>query len=473
MHRAESPRLSAFESRWLAEAVRLREERDGALADREAVAEVRAVRGDVEARILRRALRLGERAGLASAIASWMSHARLVAMLLAVIALASGFGAAVAVLGDGTRPVNVVWALGGLLGVHLLSLALWAVGLGFDGREAGGVLGRGWLWLSSKVGGGRDVADVGHALVGLVGPPRLTRWWLGAMTHGFWLAALVGAVAGLLVTLSARRYGFVWETTILPVDVFVAFVERVGWLPAQLGFAVPDAETVRASGERAADAEPMRRAWSSWLVGCVVVYGVLPRGLLWALCFGLWRAGRARLRLDLSLPAYAVLAQRLAPASERIGVTDADPGRIGSSPVRGRHAVANGGAVLVGLELGGRADWPPPLPPGVDDAGVLDTREDRKRVLDALATRPPARLLVACDARQTPDRGSLELIAELSRDPGECRVLLLGADSGEAGERRRHWHDGLAAIGMTPERVAVEPDAAVRWLREGGDAQGG
>lgn len=463
----DSMRLTAFESRWLAEAIRLREEAAGALDDREAVAAVRATDGGVEARIVRRALLLGEHEGMAGMIAAWRGRSRLVLMLVSVVALASGFGAALAVLGDGTRAVNVVWALGSLLGVHLLSLLLWGVGLSLGGRDAGGSLGRVWLWLSMRLSpAGPAAVYVAKALAGLLGRARLLRWWLGAVTHGVWFAALCGALIGLLATLSARRYGFAWETTILSADVFVHLVRILGWLPAQVGFAVPDAEQVRASGTAATVDEATRIAWSSWLAGCMTMYGIVPRALLWAMCLVLWRVGRARLRLDLALPGYAVLAARLAPGSERIGIMDADPGRFAGSRADGAHLAGRGSPLAVGLELPRSAAWPPVLPARVRDAGVIDSREQRKRLLAELQADPPVRLLVACDAGQTPDRGSLELIADLSRYAGDCRVWLTGG--GRAGGYAPHWRESLDRIGMMPERVIDTPAAAMDWLRGAG-----
>ena len=462
-----SVRFSAFEKRWLAEAIRLRDEEAGPLDDREAVAAARASRGDVEARVVCRAVLLGEREGLSSAIATWRSRSRLVLMLASAFAVVSGFGAALTVLGDGTRAVTVVSALGGLLGLHFLSLFLWVAGLSLGGRDTGGALGRAWLWLSSRRAGPAAVC-VAKALINVLARTGLLRWWLAVVTHGLWLLALCGALVGLLVTLSARRYGFVWETTILPADAFVYVVRLIGWLPAQIGFAVPDAAAVRASGAVAVSDESARIAWSSWLLGCVVIYGIMPRALLWIMCLTLWRIGRARVRLDLALPGYAVLAARLVPASERIGVTDADPGRIERPRIGGAHVVDGASALIVGLELPAEAQWPPPLPGGVRDAGVIDSRDQRKRLFADLEADPPARLLIACDARQTPDRGSLELIAELSRNAGDSRVWLMGVDGGDGaqrGVRTQHWREALLEIGMTRERIVEAAAPALDWLR--------
>ena len=466
MHFLKSVRWSSFESRWVAEAIRLYEDSCGPLADAEAVAAVRAGPGSAEARILARAAMLGEREGMVVALAAWKSRARLVLVIASVLALASGFGVALAVLGDGTRVVNVVWALGGLLGVHLLSLALWGVGLCLNGNDAGGILGRAWVWLSARLSNAPVAAYVVLALAGLLGRGRLLRWWLGAVTHGVWLMALLGALVGLLISLSTRRYGFVWETTILSSEVFVELVQFVGWLPGQVGFAVPDAKVIHSSGGGAGRFdETARIVWSSWLVGCLATYGIAPRAVLWGVCVGLGGFGRARVRLDLRLPGYARLMARLAPESEPIGVTDADPGRGAGPRVADSHVIGNGAALLVGLELGPRGDWPPALPAGVRDAGVLDTRDQRKSLLAELRSNPPVRLLIVCDARQSPDRGSLELIAELSRHAGSCRVGLLGTEDGAHGRSHLdHWQEGLVGMGMNPAQIVVPATKALDWL---------
>lgn len=42
-----------------------------------------------------------------------------------LLALLAGASLALGALGDGRQPVNVFWALGSLLGLHLLSLLAW------------------------------------------------------------------------------------------------------------------------------------------------------------------------------------------------------------------------------------------------------------------------------------------------------------------------------------------------------------
>lgn len=495
--------LDPLAQRWLAELVRRHEEHHGSLDDARIHADARAAAPDFEGRLLHRAEALGARAGWRDAIQRWQARARVLLLAAAVLALVLGFGAAAGVLGDGTRPVNVVWTLGGLLGVHLFSLLLWLAMLALQGGtrggfQHGGVLGRAWLALTGFLDRSQAAADLPLALGGLLGRGRLAAWGVGAANHALWFAALLGATLGVLALLATRRYGFVWETTILPSDSFVALSAALGALPAALGFPVPDAATVAASGDAPMLDEAGRRAWAGWLVGAVVVYGVLPRLVLALLCLLLWRRGTRRLALELSRPGYARLRPLLMPDSERIGVRDPEPAAM---PRPLRHAAAalgDGSAVAVAIELGDDLAWPDVLEAGSapadargvtiaphsalarqwEDGGRLDSREQRRAARARFTAHPPRRLLVVVDARQTPDRGSLGLIAELADHAQSIRVLLAGIAAGAAGAdsevvargRLRQWREGLAGIGLGADLAPVDAAAARAWLEHGDGA---
>ncbi|AUN95511.1 DUF2868 domain-containing protein [Pseudazoarcus pumilus] len=453
------PSPPSFEARWLAEAVRLRERARGRLPDGEAMRHARAIGGSAEARIIARARMLGEDSGLAVALQAWRLRIRAAAALFGLLAFLAGVGAALAAAGDGVRAINVVWALGALLGVHVVMLVLWAGGFALSG---GGSLGVGalWNWLARRLAG--DTFEAASAFAGLHARAGLVRWWLAGVTHGIWSAALAGALAGLLATFLLRGHAFVWETTLLPADFFVGFVAAAGWLPAQLGFAVPDAAAVAASGGSPSADEAARQAWASWLLGCVLIYGLVPRMLLWVGCALRLSRGRATLRLDTTLPGFAELADELAPASERMGVTDAAPTRIEIGRIEGAAHFA-AAAAAVAIELRPDTHWPPDWLGAARDLGVADSREQRARALRELGASPVRRLLVVCDARISPDRGSLALIAELSRLAGECAVWLAGADVAEA-ERVRRWHESLEQIGFAPAAVFDSATAAGAWI---------
>lgn len=456
--------LTPLDSLWLTEAVRLREEHAGPLEDMEANRRARATAGDLPTRIKNRAQWLAERDGLLSALHHWKQGARLALIVLAIIVVMSGAGLAFAALGNGQTPVNVFWALGSLLGLNLILLLSWALGMLFAG-ESTASLGRLWLWLSEKLARDAQAAQLGPALILLLQRQRLNRWVLGMVVNGAWLLALLSALAILLLLMATRRYGFIWETTILRSDTFVSVTQALGTLPALLGFNVPTEAMIRASGDNALRIESARQAWAAWLVGVLLVYGIVPRLLLALTCWWHWHRGRAALSLDLNLPGYSQLRERLMPSSERLGVSDAAPEQL-HSVQSSTAAVDSEGALLVAIELDDQRPWPPHLPKTVMDAGILDSRESRQKLLDQLTRFPPARLAIACDPRRSPDRGSLTLIAELVRCAGATRIWLLQAPPGQAldADRLGDWHSALQKLDVT-----YANSAPLNWLETGHD----
>ncbi|SFA89395.1 DUF2868 domain-containing protein [Azotobacter beijerinckii] len=463
-----APPPTDFNRLWLTETIRLREEFAGPLEDGEANRRARAAGGNLTRRIQTRALWLAERDGLLDALRHWRQGGGLALAILLALAVGGGASLALAALGAEQKgPINVFWALGSLLGLHLLTLCGWLLGLFFAADGGGGALGRLWLWLSEKLARDAKVALLAPALLLLLQHRRLGRWGLGLLVHGFWLLTLTSALVTLLALMSTRSYGFYWETTLLDGDTFVALTQNLGALPAMLGFSLPDPATIRASADQALSVEAARQGWAGWLLGVLLVYGLLPRLLLALLCLNRWLSGRAHLAPDLSLPGYRLLAERLQPSSERLGVCDAAPETLPQVPrsALGRPAESTP-ALLVAVELDENRPWPPVLPGGVGDAGVLDSREQRRRLLERLAGQPPARLAVAVDPQRSPDRGTLALLGELSRSAGRTRVWLLPPPPGETlnDERLDDWHIALNQLGLH-----YGSDAPLGWLETGDD----
>ena len=103
-------------------------------------------------------------------------------------------------------------------------------------------------------------------------------------------------------------------------------------------------------------------------------------------------------------------------------------------------------------------------------AGRRPTRQPRATPQRArFAAHPPVRLVVAVDARQTPDRGSLGLIAELADHAQATRIWLAGVDAAaEQAGRLRQWREGLAGIGLGEAAALADAGAACGWLERGG-----
>jgi len=463
--------IVTFNALWLAETIRLREAQWGPLED---AAEVRASLAAVQGfapRILHRASLLARREKLDQTLLQWGQASRLALGALCLLAILAGAAAAAAALGDGSRPVNLLLAFTALLGLHFITLAVWLMSFLASGVEAGAWLGRLWLWLTRKLARGPDVGLPPTALASLLGRRGGLPWLFGSVSHGFWVIAFTSALATLLALLSTRRYTFNWETTLLSPDTFVSLTTGLGWLPGLLGFGMPDPSTIQLSNGLNALPPQAQALWSGWLIGCVVAYGFLPRLLCATLCFALIRRKVRALDIDLQLPGYMDLRERLDPPSEPAGI-DAPPPAF--SHATGQGALFDNDApdtpIAFGLELPEDLAWPPfALPDSVRDLGIVDTREQRNGLLDRLQGRSPNALLIACDRRQTPDRGSIGFIASAARLAGRAHVLLV--PSGEDA-RDALWLTSLLEAGFAADQISADPAVAQAWLqarnKEGG-----
>ncbi|HEU0229102.1 MAG TPA: DUF2868 domain-containing protein [Burkholderiaceae bacterium] len=458
-----------FTDYWLAEWLRLREAHWGPLEDAREVRQARAQGRTFAQRIVLRARFLCEREKLDTVPARWWQGARLILPALGLLAILAGSGAALGALGNGIVPVNIALALTAMLGLHCLTYLLWLASFALHGHAEGGAqLGRLWLWLTRKLARGPDAALVPRALTGLLNRNGSLRWLLGSVSHGLWTVAFTSLLLTMLAVLSARRYDFGWQTTLLTPDTFVHLAALLGWAPAHLGFATPPADIVRASNGLHTLPDTARALWSNWLMGCVVVYGLLPRLLGLVLCLAMTRYRIRRLDLDVTLPGYADLRQRLVPSSEVTGIDKPDtdiatgPGFAThpSSPIAGRPAIA-------GIELPHDQPWPPvSLDARIVDLGVVDSRPQRQATLERLQHSPPSRLLVVCDARQTPDRGAVALIAELAADAGATMVALTlpANDTPTPQHRAGQWRDRLVDAGLASDLIVEDTHQALSWL---------
>lgn len=454
---------SKLQQLWLCEAIRLREASGERLEDNEANRLARNSAGTLSQRITHRALWLAKRDGQLSALLHYQQGARLALAVLLLLASLSGVALASAALGDGQRPVNLLWALTSLLGLHLLMLGGWLLSWLLP-ATSGGALERLWHWLSGKLARDAQAAQLIPALILLLQRQQLNRWALGLLSHSLWLLTLSSAGLTLLLLLASRRYGFIWETTLLPSTSFVQLTNILGAVPALLGFHLPDSDMINASTRELLD-DSSRQAWASWLLGVLLVFGVLPRLLLLLVCWAGWQRGKSRLTLDLNLPDYQLLRSYLQPSSERLGINAIAPELPPSHPASA-STLASSGALLVAIELDPQRSWPPPLPKGVADAGVLDSREQRQHLLEQLSRFPPARLVIACDPRRSPDRGTLALLGELARSASATRIWLLPAAPGEALDSQRlgDWHQALTQL-----QLPYADSAPFNWLESGHD----
>ncbi|MDM0104030.1 DUF2868 domain-containing protein [Variovorax sp. J22R24] len=447
---------SPFQDATITEAVQLVEE-TGPLDDTQAMREAMSLQQDPVRRIVERARVLGQRIGLESEWARARSWSPWVLLGLVAVIVIAGLTLAGNVLGGSDRQINVVVALASLLGLHLITLALWLGGLFVSPGSVNASFGWLWLTLTARVAGGRrgQAPVLLRAVTRLLNRARLLPWALGFVSHAIWTLSFAVVLAAMLFALAFRNYTLSWETTILEPDFFVRSVQLLGRAPACLGFPVPDAQAVLSP----LAAAPSQRAWALWLTGCIVVYGLLPRVAFVLLCAAVWQMRKKALRPDLSQPYFRKLLARfdaLAPPH----IVDADPGHL---PHLAPHRLAAGDTtdslMAVGFELPDELPWPPAA---LDMLGAQAVRIDgsasaRRGLLDTLARVRPRRVLVGCHAASSPDRGTERFLREVMALSGECRLWLFGTAADDTARQR--WHAWLGEAGLDGLQAgdALEP----------------
>ena len=429
----------------LCESIRLIEE-PGALDDAQALRSALAAGGDRVQQAIERARQLARRLELASRLQRARALAPWVLLALALLVVLAGLSLAGAVVDTQGRRINVLAALVALLGLHAFTLIVWLAALLLPGASVGTLFGRAWLALTARLtlGKGAEPATLLRAASGLVERARLTTWALGFASHAVWSTSFAVVLAALWFAFAFKSYTLTWETTILTPQTFAAGVRVLSPAPALLGFPVPDAASALAVAPDAAS----QRDWAWWLIGCVLVYGLLPRFVCALWCAAVWRARRGALAPDWSLPYYRRLFARLdalAPA------TVVDPDRHAA-----RHPAAPAGAqdtadalAVIGFELPPETPWPPPgLPANVALLRRIEgSAAERNAVLDALTPLRPRLALLLCHAASSPDRGTERFVRELLPLVGELRLWLLGAPPPTEAQTLR-WREWLAASGL-------------------------
>jgi len=464
-----------LDGRLIAEAVRHRESTTGGpITDHAAEALARQTSGDLERRIVVRAGALDVARPMAEALHALRMTLRGSIVVGAVVTAIAGAATALTALAASPgEPVNFHWALLGLLGVETLTLLIWLLltmaGTNSDAPTSlgGFVIGTGRR-LSGWLNRGAAHAAMVQTLASVMLQGGSMRWTVGAISHGLWLAFLGSAVAMVVIVLSVQHVTFAWQTTILSADSYVPLTQALAVLPRLAGFPTPTAAEIVASrwSGTAPTAIAASGAWAGLLVGSLVIYGLLPRLILLGLCLLARRRAIRRFRLDLGLPGYLRLRERLMPTTEHVpSPSHAADGDDSDTAIAATYPIITGDGpiVLVGMEIDTDEDhWPPGLVgQPCRDLGLVDSREDQKRVLSALADAGPGLVLIAVSLLTTPDRGVGAFLNTVKGAASAPMILLLtdaprlGRRYGEAEARQRSadWRRLGSAAGIPQDWI--------------------
>ncbi len=373
------------------------------------------------------------------------------------------------------RQINVLIALVTLLGLPTLTLLLWLASLVLPSGQRHSGFGELWLWISRRLARSGQTSTLTRALASTLSRARALQPLLATVSHTIWLFALLATTLTVAGLLSARRYTFNWETTLLSSDTFVTLTTWIGWPPSLLGFNTPSASVIRLSDGMHTLPPDAHVQWSGWLIGCLVCYGVVPRALALAASWWTTRKRLARIRLDTSLPGYAELRNRLDPASLPGAIDAPAPAALHANPLPGPiHTAHTNARCIIGIELPDEYPWPPePVPRHIHDLGVLDTWPQRKQALVELERIAPHKLLVVCDGRQTPDRGTIMLIQQLFGLAQYTHVLLAtpATQQPAAPDRNEVWRSTLTDAGINDVHIHDTSGTGLAWLHSNTEPQ--
>ncbi len=399
----------------------------------------------------------------------------LVTALMLLIGVLAGAGVAVAALRyDGTHPVNVITALGLLLGVQLALLALALVLL--PGRALGlrslqdlaAAINPGLLTAAfvSRRLGQRAEALFGWNAGRSAAARRFTRWqllaWSQAAAVAFNVSALVCAT--LLVAFTDIAFG--WSTTIEthPRTVHALATAMAwpwqGWLPQALPGMdlIAQSQFFRLEGAARGAAPAALGGWWPFLLMSLVCYGLVPRVALLALAIARLRAATVNLLLG-DAQVSALLERMRAPAVE---TTAAEPETGARSPVAplahaalpdagAAHAVIWGGSLDPGeAEAFARTRLGFSVPLALEAGGGRTLEADRE-TLQKIGNGKPRAVLVLPRAFEAPMLEFLDFLAALRARLG-AGVPVVVVPVPEAGEsvnalQRETWSEAVARLG--------------------------
>lgn len=442
-------------------------EQAGALDDAVEMAQAHARQHSEQDRLLERARLLAQRLGLQADWERLQTALWIAGGLLLVLAYLLAGGLLTRVLGSG-QTVNAAFAFVAMLGVPWLALLVWvawALASAFS-REASGPwsLGQAMLALAARIPwlSGPHTLALLRGVNAALREQRLGLWVFGAISHALWAIAFGLVLVTLLLLFSFQAFQLTWETTILDAQFFERFLHITGWLPGQLGFAVPSQALIHAppsaSGSQAI-------AW--WLLASALLYGLLPRVVALGVCLAVWRSRASRLALDTREPYFRQLVARLAamtPApvvdAEHAAPRPASPSFHARAPGQGAHTV------LITFELPDEFAGPPPELLALADQAhtVRGSMGERLALLGALTAAPGADALVLCSAAASPDRGAERFLRQIAEQTARCALLPLSLEAAGSDNKPQRWADWLSASELSAVTFCATEAQAKRWL---------
>lgn len=311
--------------------------------------------------------------------------------------------------------VNFFYVLLSLLGVHTVMLVLWLGWLAFAPRNKSNFLAN--FVSPHKLFNTKDsVTQSAVAMYEAQLQHKGMKWYISRLSHQFWLASLSGMFCALVFMLLIKNYTFVWQSTLLENTAIQQIVHGMAWLPEKVGFSVPtDSDILLAQTGQSPISQPIAFRWGMLLIGSLLMYGILPRVMVWLLSMLMLKT--QRLPLDIKQPYY----QKIFDFWQR-GVIDPDDSPTETKPVAPKATVTHGKKLVALLEYPYADEVWYQFAVGhdienIENFGIIDDRDDMDRFAEYLQNslhNQPVQLLLGIPPQALPDRGSLRKLDKMA-----------------------------------------------------------
>jgi hypothetical protein len=390
---------------------------------------------------------------------------------LILVALLGAVGTMYAITDSGadSDTINIYWLLLVLLGFNFISMLLWLIGisLNMDGLSSGlfarftsrlpGLLNK----VNSDKQGNINISGLAdRAWLRCFYSATVGKWQLSKITHQLWLVYLLAGLTSLLLLMMVRQYDFIWGTTLLSDSVFIQLTGSLSQPLSLIGFMTPSVEQVQESRlgvEHILTAEH-RSHWAQFLLGSLLCFGILPRLLLLLLSSLMSIRARRLFSLDLYLPYYIDLRQRLVPLASHGQIVDADTSPPVMTDIEQQIPLSHSlpeHTKWAAIELGDKFSWPISLINGLNNLGQVIDRESLESTLQYLQTSQCQVLAVVVAAARSPDRGIQRSITSLTLHCSQRWLVLLQSpdEKNISSKRLTAWYQLAQSCNIPADHV--------------------
>jgi hypothetical protein len=174
---------------------------------------------------------------------------------------------------------------------------------------------------------------------------------------------------------------------------------------------------------------------------------------------------RAHITPDLTSPYYVAVLNRMRSAN--VHSADAPP-PASVFKIDAKKSSYSGNTfhteyLLIAIEPDPQDVWPPEgIGSIVTCVGPIDSRESRHQVLGSVAQTRPKNLVLACDARHSPDRGTLRLITDLSECANKTLIWLRHSQTSHT--HTEAWRSQLRNHTALELKVSDDAASVMQWF---------